>query len=116
MLSSDNMRSLLEVVHSLGMKALVEVHNREELEKTLALDPQVIGVNNRNLADFSVSLETTAGLCPLIPEGKVLVSESGIHTREDVEMLERIGVNAILVGEALVKSADPAAKIKELLG
>jgi len=115
-LSADEMRSLLETVHSLGMKALVEVHNREELEQALALDPKVIGINNRNLADFSVGLETTMELSPLIPEGKVIVSESGIHTRDDVKKLEGAGVNAILVGEALVNSADPAVKIKELLG
>jgi len=115
-LSRDEMRNLLGIVHSLGMKALVEVHNRGELEKALVLDPQVIGINNRNLADFSVSLETTIELRSFVPKDKVLVSESGIHTREDVEKLENVGVNAILVGEVLVKSTDPAAKIKELLG
>jgi len=115
-LSSDEMRSLLEMVHSLGMKALVEVHNRGELEQALAIDPMIIGINNRNLADFSVKLETTLELHALIPKGKVIVSESGIHTRDDVKKLEGVGVNAILVGEALVTSADPALKIRELLG
>ncbi|PIU55048.1 MAG: indole-3-glycerol-phosphate synthase, partial [Chloroflexi bacterium CG07_land_8_20_14_0_80_51_10] len=115
-LSRDEMRNLLGIVHSLGMKALVEVHNRGELEKALVLDPQVIGINNRNLADFGVSLETTIELRSFVPKDKVLVSESGIHAREDVEKLENVGVNAILVGEVLVKSTDPAAKIKELLG
>jgi len=115
-LSPDELRNLLQTVHSLGMKALVEVDSRQELEQAMVLDPEVIGINNRNLADFSVKLETTLELHCLIPKGKVIVSESGIHTRDDVKKLEGAGVNAILVGEALVASADPAAKIRELLG
>jgi indole-3-glycerol phosphate synthase len=115
-LSPDELRNLLQTVHSLGMKALVEVHSRQELEPAMVLDPEVIGINNRNLADFSVKLETTLELHCLIPKGKVIVSESGIHTRNDVKKLESAGVNAILVGEALVSSADSAAKIRELLG
>ncbi|MFA4837530.1 MAG: indole-3-glycerol phosphate synthase TrpC [Dehalococcoidia bacterium] len=115
-LEPEEMRHLLEKIHSLGMKALVEVHNREELKQVLKLKPEVIGINNRNLLDFSVSLETTIALRPLVPNDVVLVSESGIHTREDVERLEKTGVNAILVGEALVTSSDPSAKIQELLG
>jgi len=107
---------LLQTAHSLGMAALVEVHDREELGQALAVNPKVIGINNRNLADFSLSLETTVELRPLVPPDKIIVSESGIHTRDDVRILEDIGVNAILVGESLVRSADPARKIRELLG
>lgn len=113
-LSAGELWSLLEIVHSLGMAALVEVHDREELEQALAVDPEIIGINNRRLADFSVSLETTMQLRPLVPG--LVVSESGIHTRDDVVKLKDAGVDAILVGEALVKSADPARKIRELLG
>ncbi len=110
------MARLYRLVNKLAMTALIEVHNREELEQILELDPKIIGINNRNLADFSVSLQTTLELRPFIPINKILVSESGIISREDVEKLETAGVNAILVGEVLVKSPDPAAKIKELLG
>ncbi|MCL0089810.1 indole-3-glycerol phosphate synthase TrpC [Dehalococcoidia bacterium] len=113
-LSPVELRSLLETTHSLGMTALVEIHDREELEQVLAIDPEIIGINNRNLADFGVSLETTVQLRLLVPG--LVVSESGIHTRDDVVKLEDAGVDAILVGEALVSSPDPARKIRELLG
>ncbi|MCL0064433.1 indole-3-glycerol phosphate synthase TrpC [Dehalococcoidia bacterium] len=113
-LGAGKLRHLLETVHSLGMTALVEIHDREELEQALAVDPEIIGINNRNLANFSVSLETTLELRPLVPG--LVVSESGIHTRDDVVKLEDAGVDAILVGEALVSSPDPARKIRELLG
>jgi indole-3-glycerol phosphate synthase len=115
-LSVGELRSLLDAAHSLGMVALVEVHDREELEQALAVDPKLIGINNRHLEDFSISLETTMQLCPLVPGDKIIVSESGISTRDEVKTLEEIGVDAILVGEALVSSADPAGKIRELLG
>jgi len=109
-------RILLETTHSLGMTALIEVHNRDELAKALKLSPGIIGINNRNLADFSVDLETTLSLRPLIPPEVVVVSESGIHTRDHVLTMQKAGVDAILVGEALVTSPKPAAKINELLG
>jgi indole-3-glycerol phosphate synthase len=115
-LSQHELKSLLDTTHSLGMSALVEVHNREELMKALKVSPGIIGINNRNLGEFSVNLETTSKLRPLIPEGILVVSESGIHTRDDVIRLQQAGANAILVGEALVTSPDPAAKIAELLG
>ncbi len=113
--TSDLIR-LNKTVEWLAMTALVEVHNRKELERVLEINPKVIGVNNRNLADFSVNLETTMELCALIPSDKIMISESGIHTRDDVKMLEQSGVDAILVGEALVKSPDPSVKIRELIG
>lgn len=115
-LTKLEMRVLLETTHSLGMTAIVEVHNRDELAKALQLSPGIIGINNRNLANFTVDLETTLNLRPLIPQEVVVVSESGIHTRDDVLTLQKAGVDAILVGEALVTSLDPAAKINELLG
>jgi indole-3-glycerol phosphate synthase len=115
-LNQHELMVLIKTAHSLGMTALVEVHNKNELDKALESSPRIIGINNRNLADFSVDLKTTLSLKPLIPEGIAVVSESGIHSREDVLQLERAGVNAILVGEALVTSLDSAAKIDELLG
>jgi len=115
-LTRYELRILLETAHSLGMTALIEVHNREELAKALKLSPRVIGINNRNLADFSVDPEITLSLRPLIPPEVVVVSESGIRTRDDVLSLQKAGVDAVLVGEALVTSPKPAAKINELLG
>jgi len=115
-LTRTRLGELLATARSLGMAALVEVHNRAELAEALECGPGIIGVNNRNLADFSVDLQTTLGLRPLIPSGILVVSESGIHTRDDVLTLQDAGVNALLVGEALVTSPSPAAKIAELLG
>lgn len=110
------LKALLKTAYSLEMAALVEVHNQDELMKALRASPGIIGINNRNLEDFSVDLETTTKLRRLVPSGVVVVSESGIHSRDDVIRLQEAGVNAILVGEALVTSSDPAAKIAELLG
>jgi len=115
-LTQLELKALLETAHSLGMAALVEVHNRDELTKALRVSPGIIGINNRNLEDFSVDLGTTTKLRHLIPSGVLIVSESGIHSRDDVLRLQEAGVNAILVGETLVTSPDPAAKIAELLG
>jgi indole-3-glycerol phosphate synthase len=115
-LTQSEIASLLKTAHSLGMAALVEVHNRDELMKALRIAPGIIGINNRNLEDFSVNLETTFKLRPQIPAGILVVSESGIHTHDNVLRLQQAGVNAILVGEALVTSPDPAAKIAALLG
>jgi indole-3-glycerol phosphate synthase len=115
-LTQNELSSLLDTTGSLGMSALVEIHNRTELERALKLSPRIIGINNRNLADFSVNLKTTGQLRPLIPSEVIVVSESGIHTRDDVLTVHKAGVNAILVGEALVTSPNPAAKMGELLG
>ncbi len=115
-LSQQELLDLQEAARSLGMAALVEVHDQGELEKALDCRPGVVGINNRNLADFSVDLGTTTSLRPLVPPGIPVVSESGIHTRDDVIALQKAGVQAILVGEALVTAADPAARIGDLLG
>ena len=102
-----------------GLAALVEVHNEEELDRALAIDARLIGVNNRDLANFTVDLGTTERLAKRIAESggseKVLVAESGIHTRADVERLEACGAKAILVGTALMRQPDIAAKAAELL-
>jgi indole-3-glycerol phosphate synthase len=115
-LSGDELRTLLETARSQGMAALVEVHNQVELETALDCGPGVVGINNRNLADFSVDLKTTLDLRSLIPSDVLVVSESGIHTRDNVLSLQAADVDAVLVGEALVTATDPAAKIAELLG
>lgn len=106
---------LIALQRSLGMEPQVEVHDEDQVERALAAGARIIGINNRDLRTFTVDLATTERLRPLIPSECVVVSESGIHTRADVERLERAGVSAIHVGESLMVSADPARKIQELL-
>jgi indole-3-glycerol phosphate synthase len=101
---------------ALGMTALVEVHNETEVERALAADATLIGVNNRDLHTFDLDLATTERLRPLIPKERILVSESAIFTRDDIRRLEACGVDAVLIGESLVVAPDPMAKIRELLG
>lgn len=115
-LEQSEMVALLQLAHRLGMEALVEVHNRSELERALAAGANIIGINNRNLRTLKVDLRTSLELAPLVPPGRIVVAESGIHSREDVVELEKLGINAILVGECLMKSKDVGAKIKELMG
>lgn len=100
----------------LGLAALVEVHDENELERAVAAECGIIGVNSRNLDTFEVSLETALRLLPMIPAGCTSVAESGIHTHADVRRLEQAGYDAILVGESLVVSDDPRSKLAELLG
>jgi indole-3-glycerol phosphate synthase len=102
---------------ALGLTALVEVHTAQELERALKISHiQLAGINNRDLGTFNVSLETTERLRPLIPAGITVVAESGIFTAADVARLENVGVDAILVGEALITAPDIAAKVRELSG
>lgn len=114
-LTDHELADLLALTHSLGMTALVEVHNRTELERVLSLQPRLIGVNNRDLHDFSIDLNTCIELRQYVPAGICFVAESGIHTVADVARLAGAGIEAILVGEALVKAKDVGGKIKELL-
>ena len=113
-LSDDRLAELLTLTHELGMTALVEVHDEEEVERVLPLRPRVVGINNRNLRDFSVDLATFGRLRPLLPDGVIAVAESGVHTAADVRRLAQMGADAILVGEALVKADDVAARVREL--
>jgi len=105
---------LLALTGELGMHALVEVHNWEELEDVLPLRPSIIGVNNRDLRTFRTDITTFARLRPLIPQGTVTVAESGIRTAEDVRYLARQGADAVLVGEALVTAPSIPARVREL--
>ena len=96
---------------------LVEVHDEDELERALeVVDADVIGINNRDLSDFSVDVERTYELLSDVPAGKTVVSESGFHTREQLDELERVGVDAVLVGETLMRAADPEAACRALTG
>jgi indole-3-glycerol phosphate synthase len=99
---------------ALGLTPLVEVHTAEELARVLPLRPPVMGINNRDLRDFTVSLEVTRKLRPLIPPGILVIAESGIHGAAEMRALAAMGVDAALVGEALVTAADPAAKLRLL--
>jgi indole-3-glycerol phosphate synthase len=100
----------------LGMDVLVEVHSAGELERALALDTPLIGINNRNLRTFETRLETTLELLDLIPDDRVVVTESGIRTPVDVARLRAAGVHSFLVGEAFMQAPDPGAKLAELFG
>jgi indole-3-glycerol phosphate synthase len=111
----EQLRELQRLINELGMTALVEVHDEAEVETALKIVPQLIGVNNRNLHDFSVDLQTAGRLRKCIPGDIALVAESGIHTAEDVARVRDMGVDAILVGEALVTARDVGAKVRELV-
>ena len=100
---------------ALGLCPLVEVHDGAELTRALALQPPVIGINNRNLHDFGVDLETTRRLRPRVPPGTLVVSESGIHDAAQIRELRALGVDAVLIGEALVTSTDPGGTLRALL-
>ncbi len=114
-LGPTDLRDLLQLAHELGMNALVEVHTEAELEKALGVKPRILGVNNRNLQTFEVDFANTARLRKLIPPDVVVVAESGLKTAVDVRAMRDIGVDAILVGETLVKSKNLAATLKELV-
>jgi indole-3-glycerol phosphate synthase len=101
-------------IEALGMAALVEIHDEGELERALRLNPSLLGINNRDLRTFTVDLGTTARLAPRVPENVTLVAESGIFTGADAREMGRLGVHAVLVGEALVRAGDTAAKVNEL--
>jgi indole-3-glycerol phosphate synthase len=114
-LPDDDLRDLLDLTGTLGMTALVEVHTREELDRVLPSSPRLIGVNNRDLRDFRVDLQTCLTLRPTVPRGICFVAESGIYSRMDMERLAAAGVDAALVGEALVTASDVGARVRELV-
>src|SRR5665647_561446 len=105
------MRELETIAHGLGMAVLVEVHDGEELDLALQLETPLIGINNRNLRSFEVTLDTTLGLLEHIPEDRCVVTESGIFTAEDVALMRRNHVHAFLVGEAFMRQPDPGAEL-----
>ena len=115
-LSPAQMKEYQGLAASLGMDALVEVHDEAELQAALALKPQLIGINNRDLKQFTVNLATTLALLPLVPKTAIPVAESGIHTPADVQRLRAAGVQAFLIGEALMKAPDPGAALEQLFG
>ena len=114
-LSDDELAAFTRLAHDLGLDVLVEVHDEAECARALQLPLRVIGVNNRNLHDFSVSLETSRRIKTMLPADYLLVSESGIHTRADIEALQADGIHAFLVGGALMQADDPGAALSALL-
>jgi indole-3-glycerol phosphate synthase len=114
-LKDQELAELLNLTRQLGMTALIEVHHRAELERVLPLEPRLIGVNNRDLRDFSVSLKTCIELRSYVPPHICYVAESGIHHADDVARLAGAGIDAILVGEALVKAKNVGRKVTELV-
>ncbi|KAE8440180.1 indole-3-glycerol phosphate synthase TrpC [Vreelandella piezotolerans] len=113
-LNDAQLRDLHQQANALGMDVLVEVHDAEELERALALDLKLVGINNRNLHTFETSLNTTLDLLPRIPDGVTVITESGIHTRDDVELMRDHEVNGFLVGEAFMREEDPGLALKRL--
>ena len=113
-LSPQQLAELLGLSHELGMSCLVEVHNEAEVEIAASSPARIIGINNRDLNTLDVDMMTTRRLRPLIPPDRIVVSESGIRSRGDLERLKEWGVDAVLIGEALMSAPDIAAKLKEL--
>jgi len=113
-LSDTRMQEFTAIARELGMAVLVEVHDAKELDRALQLDTPLIGINNRNLTTFEVSLETTLGLRPRIPPERIVITESGIGTREDVAAMRTADVHAFLVGEAFMRAEDPGQALAEL--
>lgn len=114
LLAQPELMQMLQLSRTLGMHCLVEVHEEVELERVADSDALIIGINNRDLRSLEVDLATFERLRPRVPAGRIVVSESGIRRREDVERLAGCGVDAVLVGEALMSAADIGAKVKEL--
>jgi indole-3-glycerol phosphate synthase len=116
LLDEETLRRYLGICRELGLATLVETHSQEDLASAIRAGAEIIGVNNRDLNTFKTDISHTISLAGLVPDGVLLVSESGIFTADDVKRLSEAGADAVLVGESLVRSADPAQKIRELLG
>ena len=115
-LDDGTLAALLHLGRELGMEALVEVHTAEELERVLAAGARIVGVNNRNLHTLDVRVETSLGLIELIPDDRIAVSESGLRSAEDLRKLRSAGFDAFLIGESLMREAEPGAALGRLIG
>ena len=113
-LRPEELASLYALAQDLDLDAIVEVSRDDELEAALEIDADVLGINNRDLEDLSVDLHRTFDLIADVPAGKVVVSESGIHARHQIDELEQVGVDAVLIGETLMRAPDPEAAVREL--
>lgn len=115
-LSTEEIKGYIRVCDTLGMSALVEAHNEEEVKSALSAGARIVGVNNRNLKDFTVDTDNSRRMRELVPADVIFVSESGVKTAGDIKALREIGVDAVLVGETLMRAADKKAKLEELRG
>jgi len=115
-LNRENLRKYLDLASGLDLACLVEIHEEEEWEKIKDLPIDIVGINNRNLANFKVDLKLSFNLVKKLPSGEIVVSESGINSREDIERLREAGVTAFLIGGTLLKSKEVGEKLRELLG
>ena len=115
-LNDTALQELLDLAHALGMDVLMEVHDEEELQRALKTGARLIGINNRNLRTFDTSLSTTIDMLDKIPEDRIVVTESGIHTPDDVKLMRDNNVHTFLVGEAFMKADEPGSKLAELFG
>jgi len=116
LLSVDEMKRFLDIGRRYSVDFLIETHTEEDIKKAIDAGGEIIGINNRDLHTFKVDIKTTPRLLKMIPEGRIIVSESGIHSKEDISYLRSFGVNAVLIGEVLMRSDDIGGKLRELLG
>ena len=115
-LSTEDIKKYIKICDTLGMSALVEAHNEDEIKSALNAGARIVGVNNRNLKDFTVDTDNSRRMRELVPDNVIFVSESGVRTAEDIKKLREIGVDAVLIGESLMRAADKKAKLSELRG
>jgi indole-3-glycerol phosphate synthase len=113
-LDDNELSRLWTLANEIDLDAIVEIHDEEELERALEIDCDVIGINNRDLESFTVDIQRTFDLLADVPAGKVVVSESGIHDRQQIDELEQVGIDAVLIGEVLMRAPDPEAAVREL--
>jgi len=113
-LDDEALQSLFDLAHALGMDVLMEVHDKDEMRRALKTGARLIGINNRNLRNFDTSLDTTLSMLDMVNENHILVTESGIHTKENVQLMRDNKVNAFLVGEAFMRAENPGEKLAEL--
>jgi len=114
-LEEAKLKALYDLIYSLGMEALVEIHTEEELKKALSIGAEIIGINNRNLKSFDVSTDTFTSLVKLIPDEKIVVAESGIHSQKDLLFMKEHGADAVLIGTHFMKAAEPGKALAELM-
>ena len=115
-LDKNQLSDYFSLADSLGLSVIVEVHDEDDLNKALSSDTRIIGINNRNLKTFETSIKNTFELIKLIPENIISISESGIKSREDIKLLEENKINAVLIGEQLMRQKDKIKEIKTLMG
>jgi len=115
-LEDQQMQTLARLAEDLGMDVLVESHDAQELGRALTLKTPLMGINNRNLHTFDLTLQTTFDLLSMVPDDRMVITESGIHTPADVLLMQKQSVNAFLVGESFMRASDPGTKLAELFG